>query len=197
MDLPELLTPERIRCQCNVQSKKRALQTLSEILSESLLAPEPAPEPDDVPESESESGSNGTISSIASRLRNSLAKNEEDPEKGTVSEMGILDAFISRERLGSTCLDHGFALPHSRIACIDKPVAALITLKDGIDFNAPDKPPVDLVLGLLVPEESNDEHLKILASMARRFSDAQFRKDIRGISDPIKLYDYLNNMQPL
>jgi len=145
MDLPELLTPERIRCQCNVQSKKRALQTLSEILSESLLAPEPAPEPDDVPESE----------------------------------------------------DHGFALPHSRIACIDKPVAALITLKDGIDFNAPDKPPVDLVLGLLVPEESNDEHLKILASMARRFSDAQFRKDIRGISDPIKLYDYLNNMQPL
>lgn len=193
MDLPQLLTPERIRCQCHVQSKKRALQTLAEILSQSLLAAEPIDpvEPDAEPEG------NGTIGSLASRLLHSRNKNEEEPNKGTLSEMAILDAFISRERLGSTCLDHGFALPHSRIGCIDKPVAALITLQDGIDFNAPDKPPVDLVLGLLVPEDCNDEHLKILASVAKRFSEAEFRKSIRDIHQPTQMYDFLTSMQPL
>ena len=188
MDLSQLLSPERIRCQSNVQSKKRALQTLAEILSESLLPPETTEEPEVQPES------NGTIGSLANMILKSRHKTEPDADKGSLSEMGILDAFISRERLGSTCLDHGIALPHSRIGYIDTPVAALITLENGIDFNATDKQAVDLVLGLLVPEQCNDVHLEILASLAKRFSDEGFREQIRSYTDPSELYGYLTSL---
>ena len=193
MDLSDLLSPERIRCQCNIQSKKRALQTLAEMLSQSLRPPDPA----EGQEAEAHPESNGSIGSLASKLLKSRTRGEDDADKGSLSEMGILDAFISRERLGSTCLDHGFALPHSRISHIDRPVAALITLEQTIDYNAADKPPVDLVLGLLVPEECNDEHLKILATLARRFSDATFREKIRSFSQAAELYDYLTTLAPV
>lgn len=193
MDLTELLSPERIRCQCNVQSRKRALQTLAEMLSQTLCASENEEEKD--PDAQPES--NGALGSLANKLLKHRPKNDEDPEKATLSEMGILDAFISRERLGSTSLDHGFALPHSRIGCIDKPIASLITLEQGIDYGANDNQPVDLVLGLLVPEECNDEHLKILATLARRFSDANFREKIRSFSQPADLYDYLLTLAPV
>ena len=182
MDLSQLLSPERIRCQSNVQSKKRALQTLAEILNESLSPPDATEEPEVLPES------NGAIGSLANRILKSRHKADPDADKGGLSEMGILDAFISRERLGSTCLDHGIALPHCRIGYIDTPVAALITLENGIDFNATDKQAVDLVLGLLVPEQCNDVHLKILASLAKRFSDESFREQIRSYNDPSELY---------
>ena len=193
MDLSELLTPERIRCQCNVQSKKRALQTLAEMLSLSLLPPEEDTDAD----TETQAEPNGTMGSLASRLLKSRPKSDEDAEKGALSEMGILDAFISRERLGSTCLDHGFALPHSRISCIDKPVAAFITLESGVDYNASDNKAVDMVLGLLVPEECNDEHLKILATLAKRFSDAGFRDEMRSHTVPEELYDHLAGLAPI
>lgn len=193
MDLSELLTPERIRCQCNVQSKKRALQTLAEMLSLSLLPPEEDTDAD----AETQPEPNGTMGSLASRLLKSRPKSDEDAEKGALSEMGILDAFISRERLGSTCLDHGFALPHSRISCIDKPVAAFITLESGVDYNASDNKVVDMVLGLLVPEECNDEHLKILATLAKRFSDADFRDEMRSHTVPEELYDHLAGLAPI
>ena len=192
MDLSELLSPERIRCQCNVQSRKKALQTLAEMLSQTLYSSESEDEKD----ADAQPESNGTLGSLANKLLKHRPKNDEEPEKVTLSEMGILDAFIGRERLGSTSLDHGIALPHSRIGCIDKPIAALITLENGIDYSDSDKQPVDLVLGLLVPEECSDEHLKILASLARRFSDANFREQIRSFSQPADLYDYLLTLAP-
>ena len=193
MDLSELLSAERIRCQCNVQSRKRALQTLAEMLNQALYSSESEDEKDTDPPPET----NGTLGSLANKLLKHRPKNDEDPEKVTLSEMGILDAFISRERLGSTSLDHGIALPHSRIGCIDKPIAALITLENGINYSDGDKQPVDLVLGLLVPEECNDEHLKILAALARRFSDADFREQMRSFSQPAELYNYLLTLAPV
>jgi len=188
MDLSELLSVERIRCQCNVQSRKRALQTLAELLSNSLCAPEDDPEQDadEPPEA------NGALGSLASKLLKNRPKADEDVEKGILSEMAILDAFIARERLGRTSLDHGFALPHSRIGSIDKPIAALITLEQGIEYSPGDKQPVDPVLGLLVPEECNDEHLKILANLARRFNESSFRENLRNFSQSADLYDYLS-----
>lgn len=192
MDLPELLSPERIRCSCDIQSKKRALQTLAEMLSLSLQPPTPADEEADTPAEQ-----NGSISSLASKILKPRTKDGEEGDKSSLTEMGILDAFISRERLGNTSLDYGFALPHSRIGIIDKPIAALITLDEGIDFNAADNQNVDLILGLLVPEECNDEHLKILAKLAKRFSDADFREQIRAHDKPSGLYDYFVSLKPL
>lgn len=190
MDLSTLLSPERIRCHSSVQSKKRALQSLSEMLSKSLQSA--LTQQHDGSEEEP----NSSKGSLASRLLNSRPKNDEDPEKSVLSEMGILDAFISRERLGNTGLGHGIALPHSRIPCISRPIAALITLDEGIDYGANDKQAVDLVLGLLVPEQSNDEHLKILATLAKRFSDSNFREQMRYYRDPAQLYNYLSGLAP-
>ena len=191
MDLSELLTPERICCQSDVQSKKRVLQSLAEMLSKSLRKPVPESE-DDAP-----AESNGAIGTLASKLLKTRPKSDTENEQDALSEMGILDAFISRERLGNTALDHGFALPHSRITGIEQPAAALITLASGVDFNAADGQQVDLILGLLVPEQCNDEHLKILATMAKRFSDAQFREQMRTHTQPADLYRYLSSLDPL
>ena len=189
MDLSELLTPERIRCHNDAQSKKRVLQTLAEMLSKSLSEDAPGNEAEEPAES------NGTIGNLASKLLKTRPKTDTDSEKDALSEMGILDAFISRERLGNTALDHGFALPHSRISGIEQPVAALITLEKGVDFNANDGQVVDLVLGLLVPEQCNDEHLQILATLAKRFSDAQFREQMRTHSQAADLYQYLSTLE--
>ncbi len=154
IELSELLTPGRIGCQRDIRSKKRALQTLAE-----LLAP-------------------------------SVSAGEEDDE---LSEMDIFDALITRERLGSTALGHGVALPHSRLADLDEPIAAMITLSDGVDYEASDNQPVDLLVGLLVPEKCNDEHLKILAELAKRFSSDYFRDEVRafGVDEPEALYAFL------
>lgn len=136
MDLTDLLDPERVICRANLQSKKRAIQTVAELLATAI-------------------------------------DNEE------LSERTVLDALIARERLGSTGLGHGVALPHSRLAGVDKPVAAMLTLENGVDFDAADNGAVDIICGLLVPEDCNDEHLQILATLARRFSDEALRERIR------------------
>jgi len=90
------------------------------------------------------------------------------------------------------------ALPHSRLADIEEPIAAMITLSDGVDYEAPDGQPVDLLIGLLVPERCNDEHLKILAALAQRFSDHYFRDELRtfGTGQAEALYAFLQQPAP-
>jgi len=86
----------------------------------------------------------------------------------------IFDSLIGRERLGSTGLGHGVALPHGRFNQSQRAVGAFVKLKKGVDFDAIDRQPVDLVFGLLVPDHYTDEHLKILAYLAEMFSDRAF-----------------------
>ncbi len=191
MDLSDLLEPERIRCQCDIQSKKRTLQTLAELLGESLRA-KSASEAEDVADADSDDSKTGTRKVRMSRKQSD--KSGDEPE--TLSDMQILDALISRERLGSTGLGHGVGLPHSRLSMIQEPIAAFVTLSQGIDYESADGQPVDLVLGLLVPEDCNDEHLKILAQMARRFSDAELRRTLRGFVDADNLYQHLVSLPP-
>jgi len=162
IELSELLDPSRIGCQCDVRSKKKALQTLAELLSDSITADD-----DDT------------------------AENGDEQDQFT--DMDIFDALLARERLGSTSLGHGVALPHSRLANIDEPIAALITLEKGVDYEAVDDEPVDMLFGLLVPEVCNDEHLQILSALAKRFSDNTFRETVRQFNPDQSqdLYDYL------
>ena len=181
LDLPDLLEPERIRCGCELKSKKRALQTLAELLGASLRG--------DPPEGAGVGAGGGADRPAAGGPAEragppaAVRSGADDESPPAVSDMDILDALISRERLGSTALGHGIALPHSRMRDLAEPLAALVTLKDGVDFESGDGEPVDVVLGLLVPEDCNDEHLKILATLARRFSDDALRETLRGCGD--------------
>ena len=110
-----------------------------------------------------------------------------------LSAQAIFDRLVARERLGSTGLGEGCALPHARVPGLDRTVAAFLRLHRGVDFDSPDHEPVDLVFGLLVPEESTDEHLEILAAIARIFSDERVRSSIRSADEPTRIREVLVN----
>jgi mannitol/fructose-specific phosphotransferase system IIA component (Ntr-type) len=99
----------------------------------------------------------------------------------------IFDSLLNRERLGSTGLGTGVAIPHGRMTGIDAPVGAIITLKNGVDYDAVDHQPVDLLFALVVPEASTDEHLQILATLARMFSDRKLCENLRASQDAEQL----------
>ncbi|MGA2655599.1 MAG: PTS sugar transporter subunit IIA, partial [Gammaproteobacteria bacterium] len=88
--------------------------------------------------------------------------------------------LINREKLGSTALGEGVALPHCRVPTLQKTIACFIRLQTAIDFHAPDEQKVDLVFGLLVPEAAHNEHLEILAQVAGLLSQEKIRTQIRG-----------------
>ena len=83
----------------------------------------------------------------------------------------IFDALVNREKLGSTGLGKGVAIPHGRLPGLEQPVCAFVGLDTPVDFDAADNQPVDLVFALLVPEDSTEEHLQVLSTIAEIFSD--------------------------
>ncbi len=97
----------------------------------------------------------------------------------SMSDIEIFDGLIAREKLGSTGLGHGVAIPHGRFNDVTEAVAVFIKFEQGIDFDAIDGAPVDLVFALMVPQESTEEHLQLLASLAEMFSDATVRERLR------------------
>jgi PTS system nitrogen regulatory IIA component len=101
----------------------------------------------------------------------------------------VLGHLIAREKLGSTGLGQGIAIPHCRDGNCTQPLGALVTLADPIDFDAPDDKPVDLLFVLLVPEEAQQQHLDILAGIARLFSQAEFCRRLRAAANHQALYD--------
>lgn len=98
-------------------------------------------------------------------------------------QKAIFDALINRERLGSTGLGDGVAIPHGRINGISEPVGCLVKLQQGVDFEASDDQPVDLIAGLAVPADCTEDHLQILAAIARAFSDNDFTQAARQAGD--------------
>ena len=109
----------------------------------------------------------------------------------TLSAQAVFDRLVARERLGSTGLGEGCALPHARVPGLGRTLAAFLRLGKGVDFDSPDHVPVDLVFGLLVPEVSTDEHLETLAAIARVFSDEQVRSSLRATDEPARIRDVL------
>jgi len=100
----------------------------------------------------------------------------------------LADAIAQRERLGSTGMGDGIAIPHARIAGLSKPFGLLARLRRAIDFAAIDGEPVDIVFLLLLPSAAHGEQLTALASVARRLRDAQVTADLRDASDGAALY---------
>jgi nitrogen PTS system EIIA component len=99
---------------------------------------------------------------------------------GAITQEAVFEHLIERERLGSTGLGHGIALPHSRMKDVTQARGAFVQLRQGIDYDAIDNHPVDLAFALLVPEEANETHLQLLSALARMFSDASLRLDLHG-----------------
>jgi len=99
----------------------------------------------------------------------------------------IYEKLLERERLGSTGMSHGIALPHARVKGLRNPRGALLRLSEPIDFDALDGQPVDLLFGLLVPEQATDEHLGLLAELARLFGDADLCRRVRDAQSPLEV----------
>ncbi|MEZ5583551.1 MAG: PTS IIA-like nitrogen regulatory protein PtsN [Candidatus Competibacteraceae bacterium] len=116
-------------------------------------------------------------------------------EQNDLTAREVFDTLVGRERLGSTGLGHGVALPHGRLSQIQHAIGAFIKLKEGIDFDAIDRQPVDLIFALLVPEHFTDEHLKILAYLAEMFSDSAFCHQLRSAESNDTLFAHLSHWQ--
>lgn len=101
------------------------------------------------------------------------------PAASSASNEEIFENLISRERLGSTGLGHGVALPHARLQGQEAAIAAFVKLEQPVDFDAIDKQPTDLLFALLVPDHFTDEHLDILAQLAKKFSKENFCNNLR------------------
>ncbi len=149
--LYNLLKAERVICRADISSKKRALQTLAEVLAKS------------------------------------------DPE---LKSRKVFDKFCDRERLGSTALGHGIAIPHCRMEGLKEPLATLITLAEPIDFDAPDNQPLDLLIGLMVPSDACDTHLQLLADIAKRFSEKGMCEAVRQANSAEEVMDLLRPKAP-
>src|SRR3990167_5887020 len=96
----------------------------------------------------------------------------------------VFDSLLGRERLGSTGFGKGVAIPHSRLPRLAEPIAAFVKLDRGVDFDSMDNQPVDLLFALLVPEQSTEDHLQLLAQLAQMVSEPDLCHQLRRISDP-------------
>lgn len=147
MNIADIIDPERTHVAEAVQSKKRALERLSELLAD------------------------GT------------------PE---LSASDIFSGLVGREKLGSTGIGDGVAIPHARMKGIDECVGAFARFPQAIDFDAGDEQPVDLTFGLLVPEQSTEAHLELLRSLAEMFSESDCLSALRRAEDDKALFDSLS-----
>jgi PTS system nitrogen regulatory IIA component len=107
----------------------------------------------------------------------------------------VADSLFARERLGSTGLGYGVAIPHGRIKGMKTPLAAVFRLLEPIGFDAPDEKPVSLMIFLLVPEASTQKHLEILSEIAEMLSDAKLRDKLKACDDANELHRLITGWQ--
>ncbi len=144
MKIADILSKECVVCNASVDSKKQALEELSELAA----------------------------------------------RKTGLNERVILDALVERERLGTTGVGHGVALPHTRLLGLDKIFCAFIKTTP-VDFEAVDGKMVDLIFLLLVPEDAGADHLKALARLSRLLRDEGIAADLRKAGTVEALYDLI------
>lgn len=114
----------------------------------------------------------------------------------TIDRQDAFTSLVNREKLGSTGLGGGVAIPHGRMRGIDTAVGALLRLKPGVDYEASDGQPADLIFGLLVPEQATDAHLQILRALAEMFTDDAFCARLRAAPDSAALASLVSSYMP-
>lgn len=144
MHLNDLLVPARVLANANAESKKRALEVLSELLSK---------------------------------------------DQPALTQADAMQSLVTRERLGSTAIGRGVAVPHGRAASLTQPVAALIRLNSPVDYGAEDQMPVGVMFGLLVPQACSREHSEMLARATLRLSDPELIRRLREAKTSKALYE--------
>ncbi|MDD5175177.1 MAG: PTS IIA-like nitrogen regulatory protein PtsN [Sterolibacterium sp.] len=107
----------------------------------------------------------------------------------------VYDALFAREKLGTTGLGQGIAIPHGRIKGIKEAVGGFLRLATPVQFDSPDGKPVTLVFVLLVPEAATERHLQILSELAQMFSDSGFREQLTVAADAATIHSLFTNWQ--
>lgn len=146
MSVQDLLNIDRTLCAVSCQSKKRILETISQVVASEL---------EDVPQAE------------------------------------VLASLVGREKMGSTGIGKGIAIPHGRLANIDEVIAVVLTTQPGVEFDAVDNEPVDIFFALLVPEDQIEGHLQTLAMIAAKLNDEVIVNRIRSATNPQQIIDAL------
>ncbi|QNM97145.1 PTS IIA-like nitrogen regulatory protein PtsN [Chitinimonas koreensis] len=112
-----------------------------------------------------------------------------------IARSAIFDALFAREKLGSTGIGQGVAIPHGRIKGLKEAVGVFVRLKQPIPFEAPDGKPVHLAFALLVPEQATDLHLQILSELAQLFSDKKLRESLASAPTAEEVHRLLTSWQ--
>lgn len=137
---------------------------------------------------------------------NVLLDNESASKKRVFERVGLLfentlniarsqvfDSLFAREKLGSTGLGQGVAIPHGRVKGLRDAAAAFVKMQNAIPFDAPDGLPVNFIFVLLVPERATDMHLQLLGELAQMFSDQSFREQLQAADDPVAIHQLFVN----
>ncbi len=112
-----------------------------------------------------------------------------------IARSQVFDSLFAREKLGSTGLGQGIAIPHGRIKNLRDAVGAFVKTGNLIPFDAPDGQPVNLIFVLLVPERATDLHLQLLGELAQMFSDPAFRSRLQASDDVAEIHKMLTEWQ--
>lgn len=117
------------------------------------------------------------------------------PRLPGVNREDVFDSLVQRERLGSTGIGLGIAIPHGRLANAGQPVAVLLTTRKPVDFDAIDNQPVDIVFALLVPASEPEQHLKTLSAVAERLNDKACCRALRDADSDAALFELFTDGQ--
>ncbi len=115
----------------------------------------------------------------------------------SIARVTVTENLFARERLGSTGLGHGVAIPHGRIKGLKNPLAAVLRVEQPIPFDAPDDEPVSLLIFLLVPEAATQRHLEILSEIAELLSDRDLRERLKAEGDAATVHRLIVDWEPL
>lgn len=113
-----------------------------------------------------------------------------------IARSTVSENLFARERLGSTGLGHGVAVPHGRIKGLKNPIAAFVRLQEAIPFESPDGQAVSLLIFLLMPDNVTQQHLEILSEIAEMLSDDEFRSNLQIETDVNLVHKHLTSWEP-
>ncbi len=125
---------------------------------------------------------------LLEKLSSLLHKDHPD-----LDEQAAFQCLINREKLGSTGIGHGVALPHGRLPGIGKAIGAFAILENEMDYDSIDQQPVKMIFALLVPEDAKEEHLKLLSKLASIFNDEKLRDRLLQANDDDEIYRCLTS----